>query len=439
MEGFVDTIQDFDVFKAHNSKKDIICTIVGVDEQLHSILNKVCCLVISNFHYEHYIIPIEHNESIKEIPFEFILNNFLKNHDGRIFVLDKKQFYHYTKISNCFDIHLILSEQNKEIQDFDTPCQNFVYNNFWNFKNQNYLIPLSKHLEKFSKLHSEFIPLLLNYKINEGYEKTNDYIIELAKVEENGLEIDVDKFTQYFKIKKKHFLNNRVYTEYNCYTSTGRPSNKHGGVNYAALNKDNGERSCFISRFKNGKLVYFDFIAFHPHLIATLIDYDFHNENVYEYFSKYLKCSIDESKSKVFEQLYGGIKEEYKHIPFLQETSKYIESLWDYFYDNQHIKTPVFERIININSEESYPNKVFNYLLQAYETEIGFQVLREIHTLLKDKNSKVVLYLYDGILIDFDVSDGKDILRTIKTTVECGGKFPVSIKYGSSFNNLIKL
>ena len=39
------------------------------------------------------------------------------------------------------------------------------------------------------------------------------------------------------------------YTEYNLYTSTGRPSNKFGGVNFAALNKEDGSRNSFVFIF----------------------------------------------------------------------------------------------------------------------------------------------------------------------------------------------
>ena len=39
------------------------------------------------------------------------------------------------------------------------------------------------------------------------------------------------------------------YTQYNPYTSTGRPSNRYNGINYAALNKEDGTRDRFVSRF----------------------------------------------------------------------------------------------------------------------------------------------------------------------------------------------
>ena len=49
------------------------------------------------------------------------------------------------------------------------------------------------------------------------------------------------------------------WTQYHPFTTTSRPSNNFGGVNYAALNKDDGSRDRFVSRFEGGKLVQFDY------------------------------------------------------------------------------------------------------------------------------------------------------------------------------------
>ena len=47
---------------------------------------------------------------------------------------------------------------------------------------------------------------------------------------------------------------------------TTRPSNKFNGVNYAALNKDNGCRKSFIPR--NDKFIELDIGAYHPTLLG---------------------------------------------------------------------------------------------------------------------------------------------------------------------------
>ena len=66
---------------------------------------------------------------------------------------------------------------------------------------------------------------------------------------------------------------NFLYSRFN-YEDTVYISNKFGGVNYAALNKEDGCRESFVSRFEQGSLLEMDFDAYHPRLIADIIGYE---------------------------------------------------------------------------------------------------------------------------------------------------------------------
>ena len=55
---------------------------------------------------------------------------------------------------------------------------------------------------------------------------------------------------------------------------------------------------------------------------------------------------------------------------------------------------------------------------------------------LEDYDSKVVLYQYDSILIDFNLQDGKEFLVKVKNIVEQDGKFPVKVAYGKNYNEM---
>ena len=85
-----------------------------------------------------------------------------------------------------------------------------------------------------------------------------------------------------------------IYTQYNFKTLTGRPSNKFKGVNYAALNKENGQRECFIPR--NDNFIEFDIGAYHPTLLAKLVGYDFGNKDVHMAFAE--MYGVDYKKQK---------------------------------------------------------------------------------------------------------------------------------------------
>ena len=80
------------------------------------------------------------------------------------------------------------------------------------------------------------------------------------------------------------------------------------------------------------------------------------------------------------------------------------------------------------------PQKLFNYYIQAFETEYNFTMLSRLFKLLEDKKSKIILYVYDSILIDFAVEDGKEILQSIRSIVS--SDFPIKIKKGYTYSSL---
>ena len=63
-------------------------------------------------------------------------------------------------------------------------------------------------------------------------------------------------------------------------------------------------------------------------------------------------------------------------------------------------------------------NKVFNYLIQALETESNIKKILLIQDYLLEKRTKLVLYGYDSFLFDFSKQDGVEILTEIKNILE---------------------
>ena len=85
------------------------------------------------------------------------------------------------------------------------------------------------------------------------------------QLERAGIKVDKTLFEQYFDKDVDEF----IYTQYNLNTLTTRPSNAFGGINFSALDKNNGERECFIPR--NDIFVEMDISAYHPTLLADLL------------------------------------------------------------------------------------------------------------------------------------------------------------------------
>jgi len=77
-------------------------------------------------------------------------------------------------------------------------------------------------------------------------------------------------------------------------------------------------------------------------------------------------------------------------------------------------------------------NKLFNYLIQAYETETNIKTIIELKQYLLNKDTKLVLYGYDSFLFDFSKIDGVNILKEIKSILERNGHF-VKSKMGINY------
>ena len=85
------------------------------------------------------------------------------------------------------------------------------------------------------------------------------------------------------------------------------------------------------------------------------------------------------------------------------------------------------------------PNKLFNYILQASETEHNMLVINNVHDVLCDYKTKLALYTYDSLLFDFNLTDGGSLVTKLVDTISSNGAFPVKIKGGSDYHNMASL
>ena len=246
-------------------------------------------------------------------------------------------------------------------------------------------------------------------------------------IERNGLQVDPDLFKKYFN----QDLGDKVYTQYNYRTTTTRPSNRFGGINFAALNKENGTRKTFIP--KNDKLVEIDISAYHPTLASSLIHYSFDDRDIHASFAKMYGVDYKKSKELTFKQLYGGVFDQYKHLEFFQKIQSFIDELWNNFQTKGFIECPISKyKFEKEKLEDMRPQKLFNYLLQNLETSKNVIILWDIIKILKNKQTKLVLYTYDAFLLDFKI-DEKNILKQILNVFE-KHKLKTKITHGISYD-----
>jgi hypothetical protein len=228
-----------------------------------------------------------------------------------------------------------------------------------------------------------------------GFDRYNDYTIPaFLKIEANGIP------TTY----------GYEYSLYNNFTTTGRPSNTFGGVNYSALKKSDGSRDFIVSKL--GELVQYDFDGYHIRLISKLVGEDIPEGSAHEWLGKqyFGKEELTEedylnSKKITFQQLYGGIDVHNLEIPFFQKTNDFITKLYKQFIVNGFIETRFGKRIPFTKIDNHNAQKVFNYYLQALETEQNVLLLNQLNILLENTNTKLVLYTYDSFLFDVDTNE----------------------------------
>jgi len=306
-----------------------------------------------------------------------------------------------------------------------------VYRGYRNdFNELNDCVPLMKWYETLRT-----IPDIKTRK--DWYRGYSDAITQLGRLEGAGVKVEVEKFIDRFAFNPEHIHNGLVYTKYNPYTVTGRPSNRHLNVNYSALNKADGSRECIVSRFDRGTLIGFDFESYHIRIIGRLVGYEFPTGvTAHEHLASYYGVDAETAKGVTFTYLYGGITDAVKDVPFFQKVAVWLDGLWARFVVSGVLTTPLYKRGIHFSRIESpTKQKVFNYLLQALETEINYKKIGELNDLLSGMKSKPILYTYDAFLIDTEPDERERVLSEVKTLLEVGG-FPVRTYEGNNYDSL---
>ena len=433
----VDTKLELEALFQYIQNRKILLVPILADSQCHASVNNISCIYVYTEDQVERIVPIRHTEQI--IGFSEELQQFLDLTD--IFVYDKKQWLQMGGNAAVWDVKTLWWYTYNESYDethYYTPAHQFYWRRHTALPNVNTLIPLMQHLAMCQKIRKYAWPMCANAKLTTSYLQFNSiYPAVFAAIEKVGLQVtDTFKLPDLVKASK-------VYTNYNYHTTTGRPSNAFRGFNYAAMNKEDGTREAFVTRFESGALVEMDFDAYHVRLIARLIGYSLPAGSVHEYFGKFYFDTTEltaeqyeQSKQITFRLLYGGIDKEFLEIPFFKQVNDFIYDLWRQWKAKHHVKTPILQRkITNESVQNMTANKLFNYYLQATETEVSVQKLLAVQTMLRDRETCIILYTYDSILLDVPIHEAKDVIPAIKSVIETGN-FPVKVQLGNNYNKM---
>ena len=410
----------------HISGKDVYVIPTRDDFRTHPAESKPIILSIS-CEDKKYDIVFDHCESLSK---ELDINEL--SCVKRFWVEDIKQFYHLTKFTNVYDIKLYCWIHDKEYKSIDPPIIfRHIYSNSTSNRESNKIVPLFKVLEYANErltnmlLHSE------NLKITKSFLRYNTALLQLAIMESNGLRIQPGSYHNTFK-------NGYAFCNYNINTITGRPSNTFNGVNFGALNKNDGTRDAFISRHNKGMLIEFDYDAYHLRLLASILEWKFpKNKSVHQYFAEEVyHCEYKEAKKISFQMLYGQIQTTAERNPFFYGVDRLSQVLLDSFTADKCLRSHIYGKEFCLENVDGLnKNKLLNYFIQSFETERNLNVIKSVNNFLKHKRTKMILYTYDSFLFDFDIEEGLDLLVDLKKILESGG-FPTKSKAGQTYHEM---
>ena len=394
---------------------------VAVDAFLHNVQNRVSSLHFLFDDGTSYTVSVNHPDAPH---FEIDLN-----HSYKLITLHQKELRHLTNAVNVVDLATLMHLNNDVIplyREYYTMMIHQIKNQF-KFKNLHYSIPLTSWVETAEAFLQHCKHMYDRYQSTEhtdAFAFINQITIPtLTKIEKVGLWTTDNQF---------------VYSDYNIYTSTGRPSNAFGGINFAALNKNDGTREKFISRFgENGTLVQFDYEAFHLRIAAKLIGYQLPETSVHEFLAKQYYGTdevtaeqYEESKARTFGLMYG-YSDDTGGVEFFQRLKEYSSNLWEKYRQNGFVLSGTGRKVV---VPDPTSNKVFNYMMQLTETEEAIARVEGVCKYLDWFKSKVILYTYDAILLDVS-NDELASMKNVAQILSADG-YPVRQYRGHNYNEL---
>ena len=386
------------------------------NDNVHPYLRGIVGFYIREInHRKGFIINIDHSEATQCDLGEVykLIGEF-----EEIFVTDKKEFLHIVPLKQLSDIHFI---SPTDIPD-SFACHDFFYRKYPQIANIGSIIPIVKHYERCETIYNAVKHVFAMEKPQHFEFYNNKATNVFYWIESNGLRVDPKLFEEYFGVERDW-----TYSQFNLKTTTTRPSNSFGGINYAALDKKSGCREAFIP--DNDFLLEIDISAYHPTLAAQLVGYEFEDGDIHQAFADMYGVDYKKAKELTFKQLYGGVFKEYKELEFFKRVEKYIDDI--------SRKEEVVCKSGYVFKTDMKKQKLFNYILQNTETYYNVLILEKIIKLLKHSKTRIVHYTYDSFLLDVNKSE-KDLIKSILDVFK-EYNFNVKVEAGSNYNALEKV
>ncbi len=385
--------------------ESLFCIYGDFKKLINNILNKYDCCIFSFNNFKKYVLETDFNE--------------FKSFENIIWTKEQFEISEKTIFNYFGDVYI-----PKII-----PYLMSVYINQNTIDEQEWL-----SISRFYK--KDFITeWLSNQRI---YFKSKIPDMELVEVKNN---------LYYCKVNysNKRAITNRIY-------------NHDTNFNIQTLPKQSEKRSQIVSRYKNGKIVVFDYISFEARIaIYTTSDLKFiekfKNQDLHDYTSKIIFNKSEISKEerqvgKLFNHamLYGGSEERLKSIiqndigenSFELIYSKIMTELNPIIEQSDYINEQYkdFGYVINPYGTVIRPRKnyaAFNNFIQSTASEIVIDKLFQIKKYIQDKKIHFMYQVFDSFVFDFNETELSKINEVSELLIHNHKiNFPVEYKIGSS-------
>jgi hypothetical protein len=413
--------------------------VISSNNNVHSKLTSLVAVYIRLLGSKNgYIIPVDHTEGINVAKERISL---ILSKASKLYTVNKKDLLYHFNLQAATDLSLLYSMVEYERLEYarETNKVNYFYNKHRDFHSVNKIIPISILYDNCENIFKQ-VQKVIDYKIPSGFDFYNSTATNVFYLlEQEGLGIYYEAFNKLFTPKNPLFSidNNIVYTSYNLYNATSRPTNAFNSVNFAAIPKTAEHRKCF--RPQGDYFVEFDFDGYHLRLLSEQIGYTLTEESAHKQLAKlyFEKDEITEeeynqAKQINFHAIYGKIPDKWAFLDIFERIDKYIKRLWEGFENDGEILAPISGKPFTTKLKDMNPQKLMNYVMQSLETSRNILILKEVLRYLKNKKSNIVLYTYDALLFDFHKEDGKQTLEDIKEILSENGKYPVKFKYSEN-------
>ena len=424
--------------------KPCFLTPVYSDPLLHPAENALSVVFVHFFDEEEtqtYVINFSHVDILKRFDLN-VLDLFQNN--KHCYVHDKKSFLNFYPHGNLIDAGITKYYQaGSGLQDEPLPMQQFFQRRFHQVKNINNIVSIMNLLEWSQNLLHDALRYIQDLPAATVYDQEASELFH--RIEANGICIADDS-----EIKQKYTLpvrNSMIYSQYNFFTLTSRPSNRFAGVNFAALNKESEIRNGIVSRFERGCLLQIDYESYHLRLLTDKVNYQIpDNQSIYDflgqqYFNKTQLTAEEYAQAKeiTFQIIYGNRLSEFTSIELFNKINQLVNSSWFLFLRDKFIATWYFDRKLKREHfTDMNRNKLLNYLCQSAETERNCIVMNRFLNKLHNYKSKLILYTYDSFLIDIHPEEYRDVVELCKK--ELGStKYPIKAELGLNFGNMKQL